>query len=80
MRPPIAHHDGALVSPEEPALGEEVRLSLWVGPEVASAQLRAAPDGEEELWPLELAEELGSLRRLEVRLRWRWPEARYRFR
>ncbi|HUB06728.1 MAG TPA: alpha-amylase family glycosyl hydrolase [Myxococcales bacterium] len=76
----LAHHDGALVRPAGPRLGDEVELSLWAGPDVAAAWLRAAPDGEEELWPLEPREAAGRLRRFSARLRLHWPELRYRFR
>ncbi|MHB8419160.1 MAG: alpha-amylase family glycosyl hydrolase [Myxococcales bacterium] len=77
---PLAHHDGSLVAPAEPRLGDEVELSLWAAPEVAAAWLRAAPDGEEESWPLEPRERAGRLRRFSLRLHLHWPELRYRFR
>ncbi len=76
----LAHHDGALAVPAGAGLGDEVEISLWGSAAVSAAWLRAAPDGEEELWPLEGRERDGALRRFSVRLRLHWPELRYRFR
>ncbi len=73
------HHDGSLVAPAAPRLGDEVAIALWADAGVESVLLRAAPDGEEELWPLEPSVALGPLRRWTISLRLHWPELRYRF-
>jgi alpha-glucosidase len=77
---PLVHHDGSRVRPEEPRLGEDIELWLWAAPEVAAVTLRAAPEGEEELWPLALEPGPGPWRRWSVKLKLEWPELRYRFR
>jgi alpha-glucosidase len=81
---PLAHHDGSRVRPGDPRLGDEVELWLWAAPDVTGVTLRAAPDGEEETWPLTAGEISGNFagawRRWSMRLRLQWPELRYRFR
>ncbi len=76
----LAHHDGSRVRPGNPRLGDEVELWLWADPGVTAVTLRAAPEGEEETWPLTAGPVSGRWRRWGVKLKLEWPELRYRFR
>jgi alpha-glucosidase len=78
----LAHHDGSRVWPGDPRLGDEVEFWLWADPAVTAVTLRAAPEGEEETWPLRASEAAGHVRwrRWSTKLKLQWPELRYRFR
>jgi alpha-glucosidase len=72
-------HDDTLV--EAPGPGAPVTISLWaLDGRVAAAELRCAPDGEEELHAMRVVERRGRHARWACTIRPRAARLRYRFR